>query len=105
MREVVLQESGPLIVTDHIEGGSEHDLSGGFLLAPEWRVQEQRAGGWAIRCERAVLEIEVVGPDGLRLGVESRDYHPGFGQRFECERLTWRFRGALPVEIRTTIRG
>ena len=105
VREVVLQESGPLIVTDHIEGGSEHDLSGGFLLAPEWRVQEQRTGGWAIRCERAVLEIEVVGPDGLRLGVESRDYHPGFGQRFECERLTWRFRGALPVEIRTTIRG
>ena len=42
-----MSSTGSLVVTDDIAGRGEHEVAGGFLLAPEWTATAA-GNGWLI---------------------------------------------------------
>ncbi len=81
-----------------------HHVEGGWLLEPGWKA-EATPCGW--RLERANVEpIEVVleGPDSISLSVENAAVCPNYHDEQPTSRLTWRWSGRLPFELRTVVR-
>jgi hypothetical protein len=101
-RSVVVENAGALQIEDKIEGGGEHHVSGGWLLEPRWRL-EGAGGRWMAIHDGRTVEIAVDASRPLRIEHESRPYHPRFGEELTAPRITWRYQGPLPLEVRTIV--
>ncbi|MHC4202791.1 MAG: heparinase II/III domain-containing protein, partial [Planctomycetota bacterium] len=77
-REIRVGPSGVMTVIDRVTGSSHHTCEGGLLVGPGWKAEEE-PGGWSLSQGAARLRVEVKGPEGLELALESRPYHPEFG--------------------------
>jgi uncharacterized heparinase superfamily protein len=99
-RKINVSGDGRLTVADTVEGKGRHVLSGGLLLAPEWKAEPAPAGfELSNGAERVRVAIE--GPEGLKLLSETRRYHPQYGLEQETARLAWRMETQLPAVVRT----
>lgn len=98
-REVILDSHQCLRVKDRCLGTGRHRVTGGWLLAPDWSVEEI-AGGWhASSPHSGTVKILIRSPLELKLRKCSRWYHPEFGKEQEAIRLEWAFDGPLPLEV------
>jgi len=94
----------PLVVVDRLEGGGEryHEAEGGWLLAPGWSAAPI-AGGWELHCGSRTVRVRVDSPAALDLTAEIRPWHPQFGIELPTTRLLWRWKGTLPLEVKTIV--
>lgn len=97
-RSIFLQEHGALKVQDRVTGLTPHDVSGGFLLAPEWKATQTNRG-WTLECAGTRLDVGIAGPDTLKWGIEQRALHSDYGRREETQRLSWSYSGPLPFDV------
>lgn len=100
-REIHL-EGGSLRLVDRVRGKSEHTLSGGFLLGPDWEA-EPEGDGWRVWGKGGNLRLKAKGSSGLKLTVEKSAYHPEFGMELTTPRLGWAWQGRLPFEVEITL--
>jgi uncharacterized heparinase superfamily protein len=101
-RRVRLTDDETLTITDRIEGNGSHKLEGGWLLAPGWTATPT-AGGWCLQHAGRSVRVHLQGPSAMRLCLETRPWHPRFGVEIPTIRLVWRWEGALPFELTTSV--
>jgi len=102
-RRVECGPDTPLSISDRIEGGGRHRLSGGWLLDPRWSAKGT-SQGWELKGPAGMLHITIAGPEGLKRLEKSCAYHPEFGMEHQTTRLCWELGAAvLPVKITTRI--
>ncbi len=101
-RRVQLSEGETLTVTDRVEGHGHHQLEGGWLLAPLWTASPTKAG-WCLQHAGRSVRVRLRGPNGLQLRLETKPWHPRFGVEIPTTRLVWRWDGALPFELITSV--
>jgi len=101
-RRVELAGDQTITITDRIEGTGSHRLEGGWLLAPDWTATPAQ-GGWILQHTRHHLRVQLTGPSHLQLSLENRPWHPRFGIEVPTTRLVWRYAGALPFELETSV--
>ena len=85
-----------------VTGTSLHEVEGGFLVHPDWDVQEH-ANGWGLRCDDHQLRVVIAGSRPIVLTTEVRPMHPDYSVELLTKRLTWRFTGTLPLEVRVRV--
>lgn len=101
-RRVQLADDDTLTITDRLEGRGSHSLEGGWLLAPGWTVTPA-VSGWCLHREGHALRVHLQGLSAMRLCLEARPWHPRFGVEIPTTRLTWRWDGALPFDLTTSV--
>lgn len=126
-RWIEVQDGGRLTVRDRVVGGGSHTVEAGFLLSPGWNVRREPSG-WALEREPEKddngllseaprvpsretaagspsrpcrVRVHCSGQPGLELRVEARPYHPEYGKEMTTDRLMWRSRADLPIEVVT----
>jgi hypothetical protein len=97
---VEVVDHGSLVLLDRVEGAGRHDVAGGLLIEPGWRV-EDTADGWRLQWDAARLSVRLSGPvEHVR---EPRQQSPAYGRERPAEWLGWRWSGELPLEVRTEL--
>lgn len=102
-RCVEVDETGRLSITDRVEGNGTHRVTGGFLLAPLWRIVEHDERGWRVARGADQVRIEMTSSSSLMLNHSEAPYHPRFGVEEQTERLSWRYEGLLPVVVQIDV--
>ena len=102
LRRVQLADDETLTITDRVEGTGSHQLEGGWLLAPDW-IAAPTEGGWILQHTYHRLRVQLLGPRHLELSLENKPWHPQFGIEIPTTRLVWRYAGALPFELKTSV--
>ncbi len=102
-RRVSVAAQRELRIVDQIDGRGTQRLSGGYLLAPEWKVTPQ-ATGWRLTCGNHAVDVYMEGRHPLTLAIETQPWHPEYGLEIETRRLVWRTEAPLPTDIITIIR-
>ncbi|MFG0335910.1 MAG: heparinase II/III family protein, partial [Maioricimonas sp. JB049] len=97
-RTVCVEDHGELTVTDRVDGRGEHVVEGGFLLAPEWTVREID-DGWELTAGTQRLHLLLSASARLQRTLVARRWHPEYGREVTTTRLTWRHRGAIPLQV------
>lgn len=101
-RTVELAADGTLQLLDELRGEGTHEVSGGLLVAPEWKV-EQTADAWRLSSDSQSLTVRMSADVPLACLTEERSYHPEYGVELTAQRLTWRCTCELPRSITTRI--
>ena len=101
-RQVAVAERGSLRIVDRVDGSGEHDLRGGLLLDPAWKV-ESTAGGWLLTQGQRRVRVVLNGSPGLQPQTLDRPVHPQYGVELQTTRLAWRVRTTLPFEVATVV--
>ncbi len=101
-RRIAIDETGLLEIEDRIEGSGVHRVQGGLLLAPDWQATPV-AAGWELSSPIGRVRVSVTGGSDLRLEVDERPYHPGYGAEITTRRLGWSGEGTLPRTVVTRI--
>jgi uncharacterized heparinase superfamily protein len=102
-RQITLEDRGPFKVVDRVQGTGEHQLEGGWLLAPGWQVQPSTSG-WKLRQSNGPVAVAVVveASSPVQLTIEHRPWHPEYGVERDTVRLLWRATASLPAEVVTS---
>ncbi len=101
-RSIALREDGPLRIIDEVTGQARHHVTGGFLLAPEWRAAAVPTG-WHLVRDGCRLRIEVTATEELTMFLESRPVHPDYGCELPTKWLGWSYQGQLPFRVEITV--
>lgn len=102
-RSITVQDRGALTVTDTVSGSGSHEVEGGWLLSPSWRATADEAGWLLVKDDDPLLRVRVHSSRSIDLAIEPRPYHPGYGCEVNTLRLSWCWRGELPLELTTTL--
>lgn len=102
-RCVAVDDTGPLRLTDRVEGKGIHRVTGGLLLAPHWRIVECDGRGWRVVGDADRVRIDVASSSSLMLNHSRSVYHPCFGVEQRTTRLNWRYEGPLPVVVEIVV--
>lgn len=101
-RVVECSEVRGVTVSDRVRGEGFHKVSGGWLLAPEWKVTEVE-NGWRIEFDKTCLLVKTESMDGLELTVKEVPIHPDYGVEQYSRRLEWMVKTELPLKVQTHI--
>jgi uncharacterized heparinase superfamily protein len=97
-------DANKLVVVDKIQGSGSHQVEAAFHVHPSFVVEGRTRCTYDLvfgsKGKRVSLSID--GADDCVL--QPSTYHPEFGLSRKNQRLSARYRGSLPVEIRTTLR-
>ena len=103
-RTVSLDDNGDLRITDRVDGGARHHLSGGWLLAPGWSAQ-QHGQTWRItHDDGSMAVVELYANQPIEQSQTDAQHRPHYHQDTTVTRLQWQFDGKLPLEVRTVVR-
>ncbi|QDS95815.1 Heparin-sulfate lyase precursor [Roseimaritima multifibrata] len=97
-RIVEVSEEGFLIVTDQVDGLGTHQVEGGWLLAPHWKIR-MRENRWELTNDKQILELEIDASSRCQIDACEATYHPEYGVEIATKRLRWKFEGKLPFQI------
>lgn len=91
-------------IIDKVEGRYRHRLSGGFLVAPGWSVEED-GHDYLFKGKDQIVHLTFSGPSRLGRGIASMPYHPEFGKELLCPRISWSVETELPFSVETILSG
>ncbi|MDZ7816378.1 MAG: alginate lyase family protein [Planctomycetota bacterium] len=89
-------------VVDEVKGGEEHEVSGGFLLAPCWKA-ERIDNCFILRRNGIRLRVKIEGPKELELRISDALHCPEFGKQMKTKRIEWSCWGELPIHVTTRV--
>lgn len=104
VRRVTVTNDGPLQIVDRIEGGETHEVQAGYLLAPPWSARTLE-DGWELTHGAMRVRVRLCSEAGVTHKVDSACYHPEYGLELQTSRLTWEYRGRLPLEVQVEFAG
>lgn len=97
-RTLTADDEGELRIEDRVDGRGIHDVTGGFLLAPEWRA-ETVSNGWIVTNGDETARVCLEADRTVVPSIQQRPLHPHYGVEQETTRLAWTFRGELPIRV------
>lgn len=90
-----------LQITDTIENQqSEHDIAGGYLIAPSWNVTPTETG-WHISNNADQLIVSIQSNQKIELKTAQQPYHPEYGREEQATRISWHWKGCEDLEVTT----
>ncbi len=101
-RTITADNDGEMVIVDLVDGRGIHDVTGGFLLAPEWRA-ESTAHGWIVTNGTTTARIHLDADRPVSRSIERRPIHPDYGVEQETARLAWTYCGELPIRVAVRI--
>jgi len=98
-RSISVANNGSLSIRDSVSGHGQHQLDGGFLLAPSWSANATDDGWSLTHSDGDRLTVAASTTQDVRFAVTERPFHPEYGREESASRLQWTWQGELPFEI------
>ncbi len=90
-----------LQITDTVENQqAEHDIAGGYLIAPSWNVTPTE-NGWQLSSNTDQLNVTIQSNQKIELKTTQQPYHPEYGREEQATRISWQWKGSENLKVVT----
>lgn len=102
-RTLTAENDGELRIEDVVDGRGIHDVTGGFLLAPEWRANPT-SNGWIVTNGPTTACVYLEADRAVLQSIQQRPIHPDYGVEQQTTRLAWTYHGELPIRVAVCVK-